>query len=77
LESFTPWGFQAIANIAPELPPATGYGDVSRDDEYKRLGAVSLLAGLNLLTGEIVSLIRDTHKSSDFVGMSKRHQSCI
>jgi transposase len=44
---------------------------VSRDDEYKRLGTVSLLAGLNLITGEIISLIRDTHKSSDFIDFLK------
>jgi transposase len=60
-------GIQAIANIAPDLPPTAEYGDVGRDYEYKRLGTVSLLAGLNLITGEIIPLIRDTHKSSDFI----------
>jgi len=32
---------------------------------------VSLLAGMNLVTGEIVPLVRDTHKSSDFIDFLK------
>jgi transposase len=64
-------GIQAIANIASDLPPTSGHGYVSRDYEYKRLGTVSLLAGLNLITGEVVGLVRDTHKSSDFIDFLK------
>jgi transposase len=64
-------GIQAIANIAPDLMPTAGHGYVGRDYEYKRLGTVSLLAGLNLVTGEIIPLIRDTHKSSDFIDFLK------
>jgi transposase len=64
-------GIQAIANIAPDLAPTAEHGYVGRDYEYKRLGTVSLLAGLNLITGEIISLIRDTHKSSDFIDFLK------
>jgi transposase len=64
-------GIQAIANIAPDLPPTAEHGDVGRDYEYKRLGTVSLLAGLNLITGEIIPLIRDTHKSADFIDFLK------
>ena len=64
-------GIQAIANIAPDLMPTAGHGYVSRDYEYKRLGTVSLLAGLDLITGEIIPLIRDTHKSSDFIDFLK------
>jgi transposase len=60
-------GIQAIANIAPDLLPTAEHGDIGRDYEYKRLGTVSLLAGLNLITGEIIPLIRDTHKNSDFI----------
>ncbi len=42
-----------------------------RDYEYKRLGTVSLLAGIDLLTGEAIPLVSDTHKSSDFVRFLK------
>jgi transposase len=64
-------GIQAIGNVAPDLMPTEGHGCVGRDYEYKRLGTVSLLAGLNLITGEIIPLIRDTHKSSDFIDFLK------
>lgn len=60
-------GIQALKNIAPDLPPTQGHGMVSRDYEYKRLGTLSLLAGMDLLTGEIIPLVSDTHKSSDFI----------
>lgn len=64
-------GVQAIANAAPDLPPRPGNGMVARDYEYKRLGTVSLLAGMDLVTGEVVPLVRDTHKSSDFIDFLK------
>jgi transposase len=60
-------GIQAIANTAPDLPPRQGNGALARDYEYKRLGTVSLLAGMDLVTGEVVPLVRDTHKSKDFI----------
>ena len=64
-------GIQAIANIAPDLPPKQGNGYVGRDYEYKRHGTVSLLAGMDLMTGEIIPLVRDSHKSSDFIDFLK------
>lgn len=64
-------GIQAIKNTASDLLPRKGNGTVARDYEYKRLGTVSLLAGLNLITGEVVPLVRDTHKSSDFIDFLK------
>ena len=64
-------GIQAIANVALDLPPRKGNGTLARDYEYKRLGTVSLLAGLDLITGEVVPLVRDTHKSSDFIDFLK------
>ena len=39
----------------------------SRDYEYVRHGTVSLLAGLDLATGEVVGLVRDRHRSREFV----------
>jgi len=64
-------GIQAIANTAPDLAPGKGSGTIGRDYEYRRLGTVSLLAGLNLVTGEVSGLVRDTHKSSDFIDFLK------
>jgi hypothetical protein len=46
-------GIQAIATTAPDLPPEPGrHRTFARDHEYKRLGTVSLLAGIDLLTGQ-------------------------
>ncbi len=64
-------GIQAISNTAPDLRPATGHGEVYRDAEYKRLGILSLLAGIDLLTGEAIPLVSNTHKSSDFIEFLK------
>ena len=64
-------GIQAIKNVAPDLPPSERHGYVGRDPEYKRLGTVSLLAGIDLRTGEVIPLVRDTHKSADFIDFLK------
>ena len=42
-----------------------------RDAEYKRLGTLSLLAGIDLLTGEAIPYVSETHKSSDFIELLK------
>src|SRR5690606_31009546 len=64
-------GIQAIANVAEDLLPTESHGFVARDSEYKRLGTVSLLAGIDLLTGEVIPRISDTHKSADFIAFLK------
>ena len=64
-------GIQAISNTAPDLRPTTENGEVYRDAEYKRLGTLSLLAGIDLLTGEAIPLVSETHKSSDFIEFLK------
>jgi transposase len=64
-------GIQALKLVAPDLLPTHQNGFVARDYEYVRLGTVSLLAGLNLITGEVTGLIRNTHKSSDFIEFLK------
>lgn len=64
-------GIQAIGNVAPDRPPIEGQGCVARDYEYKRFGTVSLLAGIDLLNGEVTGLVRETHKSADFIDFLK------
>ncbi len=64
-------GIQAIATTAPDLPPDSNHGAIKRDYEYKRLGTISLLAAIDLLTGEAIPLVRDTHKSDDFIDFLK------
>ena len=61
-------GIQAIENTAPDLPPAPGQHEtVSRDYEYVRHGTVSLLAGIDLLTGKVHGLVVDRHRSREFI----------
>jgi transposase len=65
-------GIQAIANSSPDRMPAAANGHRQRDYEYVRLGTLSLLAGIDLLTGEAIPHISDTHKSSDFIEFLKK-----
>jgi len=65
-------GIQAIANTCEDLPPVPGEHDsVFRDYEYKRHGTVSLLAGIDLLTGEVHGLVRNRHRSVEFIEFLK------
>lgn len=64
-------GIQAIATTSPDLPPTAKNGTIKGDYEYKRSGTVSLLAAIDLLTGEAIPLVRDTHKSEDFIDFLK------
>jgi len=64
---------QAIGNTAADLGPHPYlYKCMGRDYEYKRYGTISLLAGINLMTGEITADVSDTHKSSDFTAFLDR-----
>ena len=68
-------GIQAIATTGEDRPPipntdkSNGY---QRDYEYVRLGILSLLAAIDLLSGEAIPLVSETHKSSDFVTFLKK-----
>src|SRR6516162_2147015 len=65
-------GIQAIATTAPDLPPEPGrHSTFARDHEYKRYGTVSLLAGIDLLTGQVHALVRDRHRSREFIEFLK------
>jgi transposase len=61
-------GIQAIENTAPDLPPVPGkHSAVGRDHEYIRHGTLSLLAGIDLLSGEVLGLVRQRHRSVEFI----------
>ena len=68
-------GIQAIATTVEDRPPipntdkSNGY---QRDYEYVRLGTLSLLAAIDLLSGEAIPLVSETHKSSYFVTFLKK-----
>lgn len=61
-------GIQAIKNIAAQLMPVVGnHPAVGRDYEYKRLGTLSLLAGIDLHTGMVIPSVEEKHRSVEFV----------
>lgn len=64
-------GIQAISCTTEDLRPNQTNGEVYRDYEYVRLGTVSLLAGIDLNTGKAIPLVRNSHKSSDFIDFLK------
>jgi transposase len=65
-------GIQAIATTAPDLPPKPGiHATFTRDHEYKRQGTLSLLAGIDLLTGKVHALVKDRHRSREFIEFLK------
>lgn len=66
-------GIQAISNTAEDLPPVPGeHATIGRDSEYKRHGTLSLLAGIDLITGEVIGSVEERHRSSEFVQFLQR-----
>ena len=65
-------GIQAISSTAPDLPPVPGkHKTIGRDHDYVRHGTLSLLAGIDLLSGHIHGLVADRHRSREFVDFLK------
>jgi transposase len=63
-------GVQAIANIAPDLPPVVGkHSKWARDNEYKRLGTCSILAALDLQDGHVTARVEERHRSVEFTAL--------
>jgi transposase len=59
---------QAIGTTAPDRPslPVTS-PTVMRDHEYKRHGTLTLMAGIDLLTGHVHALVKECHRSREFI----------
>lgn len=65
-------GIQAVGNKYPDLQPVEGkYPAISRDYEYVRHGTLSLLAGIDLLTGIIHYQVYEKHRSAEFIDFLK------
>ena len=66
-------GVQAIGLTAPDLPPVPGKeASIARDYEYVRHGTLSILAALDLHTGEIIANVEPRHRSREFIELLKR-----
>jgi len=65
-------GIQAVGNKYQDLMPVAGkYATLSRDHEYIRHGTISLLAGIDLLTGTVHYKMFDKHRSAEFIEFLK------
>ena len=62
-------GMQVLSVTTEDKAPAPEQmnGAYIRDYEYVRHGTLSLLAAIDLQTGEAIPLVSETHKSADFV----------
>ena len=66
-------GIQAIGSTAADLPPQPGsHAGWARDHEYKRHGTLSLLAGIDLLTGKVHACVENRHRSREFIGFLEK-----
>lgn len=61
-------GIQAIGTTSPDLPPVAGqHSTWSRDYEYVRHGTMTLMAAIDLVSGEVLGSVVDRHRSKEFV----------
>jgi len=61
-------GIQALEDTARDLAPVPGqHATLGRDHEFVRHGTLSLLAGLDLGSGEVLGLVRERHSSAEFI----------
>jgi len=66
-------GVQVLGTVAADLPPVAGkHSSVGRDYEYVRHGTLSIIAALDLHTGEIIAHVEPRHRSREFIVLLKR-----
>lgn len=66
-------GVQALGTSAPDLPPVPGkHPGIGRDHEYVRHGTLSILAALDLHTGEVIANVEPRHRSREFIALLQR-----
>lgn len=66
-------GVQALGVTAPDLPPvAAVHPSIGRDHEYVRHGTLSILAALDLHTGQIIANVEPRHRSREFIALLER-----
>src|SRR5437660_1028773 len=61
-----------VVALACRKPTEPGvHPTFTREFEYKRHGTVSLLAGIDLVTGKVHALVKDRHRSREFIEFLK------
>lgn len=65
-------GIQSIGTTTLDLPPEPlRHGYLTRDHKYARHGTLSLLAGIDLVTGAVHASVGEGHRSREFIGFCK------
>jgi transposase len=65
-------GVQAIKNVADDIPPEPEKCPTwKREHQYKRLGTLSIIAGLDLHTGHVIAVINERNRSKEFISFLK------
>jgi transposase len=65
-------GIRAIGTTAPDRLPLPGTSPtVMRHHEYKRHGTLTLMAGIDLLTGHVHALVKERHRRREFIEFLK------
>ena len=66
-------GIQALGTTSPDLPPVPGkHMSFARDHEYVRHGTLSLLAGIDLVSGKLHVRLEERHRSREFIDFLKQ-----
>jgi transposase len=66
-------GMQALGTTVPDLAPVPGKHEAfARDHDYVRHGTLSLLAGIDLVSGKVHGLVADRHRSREFIVFLKQ-----
>lgn len=66
-------GIQALGTTGPDLPPVPGkHQGFGRDHEYVRHGTLSLLAGIDLVSGKVHGRLEERHRSREFIAFLKQ-----
>ena len=60
-------GIQATGALYPDKQPDKDHGELYRNHDYVRHGTLSLLAGIDLITGHIIPVVEERHRSSEFI----------
>lgn len=60
-------GIQATGNLYPDKQPTEECGYISRNHDYRRNGTLSLMAGIDLMSGHVIPLVEERHRSLEFV----------
>ena len=66
-------GVQALSTTGADLPPVPGkHAGIGRDHEYVRHGSLSIIAALDLHSGEIIANVELRHRSVEFIALLSR-----